>query len=82
MTCYNIKNVEVDFYVPAEKMAIQVSYSLTDDSTYKRETDALLKFAKFTELTQFMIITYNEERTIEQGGVVMKIIPIWKWLLM
>lgn len=78
---YN-KNVEVDFFVPAEKMAIQVSYSLTDDSTYKRETDALLKFAKFTELTQFMIITYNEERTTEQGGVVIEIIPIWKWLLM
>lgn len=75
------KNVEVDFFIPAEKTAIQVSYSLTDDATYKRETDALLKFAKFTELTRLMIITYNEERIVEQNGIVIEVVPIWKWLL-
>lgn len=73
--------MEVDFFIPAEKTAIQVSYSLTDDATYKRETDALLKFAKFAELIRLMIITYNEERIVEQNGIVIEVVPIWKWLL-
>ncbi len=34
---------EVDFYVPEDELAIQVSYSLLDDETRKRETEALSK---------------------------------------
>lgn len=41
---YYNKNVEIDFCIPSAKMAIQVSYSLGDDATYRRETGALEKF--------------------------------------
>ena len=37
---YN-KGIEVDFYVPNEKMAIQVSYSISDSITREREIRAL-----------------------------------------
>ena len=40
---WNSKNAEVDFVVPEEKMAVQVSYSIADADTFKRETDALIK---------------------------------------
>ena len=39
---YN-KGVEVDFYIPEEQWAIQVSYSIKDLETKERETDALIK---------------------------------------
>lgn len=41
---YYNKNEEIDFCIPSAKMAIQVSYSLGDDATYRRETGALEKF--------------------------------------
>lgn len=42
MIFYN-QNVEVDFYVPEDELAIQVSYSIEgSDATEKREVEALL----------------------------------------
>ena len=38
---YN-RNIEVDFFVPDEDMAIQVSESIEDDDTRTREVDALV----------------------------------------
>ena len=35
--------VEVDFYLPDAEKLIQVSYSLQDEETLKRETEALIK---------------------------------------
>lgn len=75
------QNIEVDFYVPTEKMAIQVSYSLKDETTYKREVNALLKISHAFETDKLFIITNDEERIIEEEGKQINVIPIWKWLL-
>lgn len=76
------QNIEVDFYVPTAKMAIQVSYSIKDESTRKRETDALLKLTAALPSEHLLIITYDEEETIRtEDGKEIKVIPIWKWLL-
>lgn len=45
MYYYN-HNIEVDFYVPEEGYAVQVSYSLADEETRKRELSALQEFTK------------------------------------
>lgn len=47
--CYsfNTPKVEVDFYIPAESLAIQVAYSIADRDTRKRETDALLALSDY-----------------------------------
>ena len=44
------QNIEVDFYIPAEKLAVQVSYSLKEETTRKREITALLKMAAVMEV--------------------------------
>lgn len=75
------QNIEVDFYVPTEKMAIQVSYSLKDEATYKREVNALLKISHAFETDKLFIITNDEEGIIEEEGKQINVIPIWKWLL-
>lgn len=47
-------------------MAVQVSYSLKEESTRKRETDALLKIAETQAVETLLVITYDEEETIQK----------------
>ncbi len=77
---YN-KNIEVDFVVPDDGLAIQVAYSLADPTTEKRETDALMKFNAIMPMRQLIIITKDEEMVIGKDGTVINVLPVWKWLL-
>ena len=78
---FYLQNIEVDFYIPAQKLAIQVSYSLKDGATRKREVSALLKIAKVMGADKLLIITWDEEDMIVEDGKKIAVIPIWKWLL-
>ena len=78
---YYLHNIEVDFYVPEENLAIQASYRLSDDSTIKREVDALVKLHKVYPLKKAVIVTRDEETTINKGGLSIEVLPVWKWLL-
>ena len=74
--------VEVDFYVPEKQLAVQACYNLNDtETTRKREVNALLQFAKYTEIKKMLIITKDEENIISENGMEIEVIPIWKWLL-
>ena len=75
------KNIEVDFVVFDEGLAFQVSYSLADPETEKREVDALLKLNKALPMRKLVIITKDEEREIIKNDVTIEVIPVWKWLL-
>ena len=77
---YN-SNVEVDFYVPEEELALQVSYSLADLDTYDRETDALAKLPKVLPCRRRVIVTYDEDGMAKDKYGDIEIIPCWKWLL-
>jgi len=77
---YN-KNVEVDFFIPSEKTAIQVSYSIANADTENREVSALIKLSEKFEIEKLLILTYNEERQIITNGKVIPVTPVWKWLL-
>lgn len=74
-------NCEVDFYIPEDELAIQVSYSLHDEDTRKREVEVLQKFPKHLPCKQRLILTYDEtESIIDQYGSI-EVCPVWKWLL-
>ena len=73
--------IELDFYVPEAKLAIQVCYSLSDTDTFTREMKSLLKAASVLECESLLIITRDEEKTIEVSGRTVNILPVWKWLL-
>ena len=68
---------EIDFIIPKEKLAIQVSYSIKDKTTYSREVPPLVKYAKAHEDWKCLLITYDEEGT-EEG---IPVVPVWKWLM-
>ncbi len=78
---YNDK-VEVDFYVPEDKLAIQASYSITQaDSTFEREVEALKKLPKVLPCARRLILTYDEADTIADDFGTIEVVPLWKWLL-
>ena len=78
---WNSKNAEVDFVVPEEELAVQVSYSMTDADTFKRETDALIKLHSVQPISKMMVVTMEEERIVEKEGFRIELVPLWKWLL-
>lgn len=78
---YN-SNVEVDFYVPEDELAIQVSYSISRDiDTREREVGALQKLPKALACKRRIILTYDEQQIIEDEYGKIEVIPCWKWML-
>ena len=67
---------EIDFIVPDERLAIQVSYSVREDATYSREVSPLVKYARTHQDWRCLLITYDEEG-MEEG---IPVVPVWKWL--
>ena len=77
---YNDK-VEVDFYVPEEELAIQVSYSmLQSPDTFNREVTALKRLPNVLSCRRRLVLTNDESAEIEDEYGKIEIMPVWKWL--
>ncbi|MCQ2975310.1 MAG: ATP-binding protein [Bacteroidales bacterium] len=72
---------EIDFILFDEKIAIQVSYSIQDEQTKKREIKALLDFKNHHKDFDLQIITFDEKLSIKENDIEIKVIPIIEWLL-
>lgn len=80
----NPEGIECDFIVREGlriKEAIQVVYKIDDDKTKQREVKGILACAKEFGLKKGMIITKDYEAEEKIGGIKIKFIPLWKWLL-
>ncbi|MCX6249685.1 MAG: ATP-binding protein [Bacteroidetes bacterium] len=74
---------ECDFITMANKTigeATQVCWELNSDN-YKRETEGLLEAINFCNLSEGLILTYNQEDTLSIQNKKINIIPVWKWLM-
>lgn len=79
---YFESNVEIDFYVPEQNLAIQVCYNALDNlDTKERELNAFAKLRKFIPEAQCLILSNSEEAELDYNGISVKILPMWKWLL-
>ena len=78
---YFNRNIEVDLYVPDEKLAIQASFRMSEEATLEREIKALVALHGLYETQRNLIITYEDEGIMERDGIKIEIIPVWKWLL-
>lgn len=79
---YYNSGVEVDFYIPDDALAIQVSYSISQSSeTFIREVGALRKLPSMLDCKHRMIITYDEETEIKDTYGTIEVVPYWKWAL-
>ena len=69
----------MDFYIPEENMAIQVAYSIDGDAR-EREINNLRKLAKENPGARLMVVTYNEEETIQTEEGKIEVLPFAKQL--
>lgn len=59
---YFARNIEIDFYVPSDQLAIQVSWSmLEDDATRGREIGTFVKLHSFLPSARCLVITHREK---------------------
>ena len=83
--CFYNRHIEVDFLVPLEGYAVQVSYSIYGEGmeeTFERETRALKQLDSFLNLKRMVIVTFDEEGSVSlDNGKQIEVVPVWKWLL-
>ena len=76
---------EVDFIVKKGlkiEQAIQVSTTLSEYKTKQREIDGLLDASQELNVKDLIIITEDDEGEEEIGETKIKLIPLWKWMLL
>jgi predicted AAA+ superfamily ATPase len=61
--------------------AIQVTTNLSTEDLREREVSGLIEAMSSYKLEEGLILTENEQETIEVEGFRITIMPIWKWLL-
>lgn len=75
-------NRETDFVtregVHVESL-IQVCYNMGSEKTRKREVDAIIECAGELGCGNLIIVTNNQEETIERGNYIIKIVPVVKF---
>lgn len=83
-TLYLKNNFECDFLVKEQdkiNQAIQVTYSISDPLTRKREVESLLKAMEHLQLNTGLILTFDETEEIRAGDRNIIVMPAWKWFL-
>lgn len=81
---FNDRSFECDFLVcngNTVKMAIQVSYDISSEKTYKREIGGLVEIAKKTKVQNLLLLTDHEHRDIEVSGFHISIRPVYDYFL-
>lgn len=73
---------EVDFLVTDaathEKRLVQVTWEMSDKATFEREYAALAQARTETGIEDCTIVTWEDERDLDDG---IKVVPVWKWSL-
>ena len=68
--------------MPAEGLALQVCWSLSDSATRARELDALAKLDARSPLKRLVVVTRDEdERVMLPGGRTVEVMPLAQWLM-
>ena len=73
---------EVDFYIPEADMAVQASTNINDSLTLEREVKALVALHGIRPLKKAVIVTRDQEDTIQTSGINIEVMPVYKWILL
>jgi len=60
---------------------IQVSYNLHSPKTYKREISSLVEASEELNCDNILLLTWEDEKIVEEKNKLIIIKPVWKWLL-
>lgn len=76
---------EVDFIAVDNagkpRLAVQACLDLTDEDVLGREIPPLASAARYFAVDEALVVTNNEDRTIECDGVTIRLVPAWRWML-
>ena len=75
-------NRETDFVLREKfqvKQLIQVCYDLTGKKIEKREIDSIMECSGELQCDNLLIITWDQEGTIEKEGKTIRVVPYYKW---
>ncbi len=76
------QNHEVDFYIPSQHLAIQVSQDLNVEETRKRELRSLTELSEERkDQNKLQIVTLADKETITTEGTTVEVLPLYEWLL-
>ena len=81
---YHKGKYECDFIIKTKTKitaAIQVSWSVADVTTLKREINGLMEAMIEHKLKKGIILTDGEISEINFKGKTIEIMPVWKWML-
>ena len=74
--------VDIDLYLSDTNTTVQVAYSMNEGDVYNREVNNLVEFSyRSDKKCKLLIVTYEEERTINLEGKIIEVIPLKKFLL-
>ncbi|MBU2576288.1 MAG: ATP-binding protein [Nanoarchaeota archaeon] len=74
---------ECDFIIKEKEKitrAIQVCYNFNEENQ-EREIAGMLEALKEFKLDQGLILTYKQEDEFKLDGKIIKVLPVWKWLI-
>ncbi|MBB6063056.1 hypothetical protein HNP65_001519 [Thermosipho japonicus] len=79
---YFYEKSECDFIAKKDNLlvAYQVTWELNEKNK-SREIKGILSAAKYLNIDNLNVLTYEQEDTLEIDGKKIKVLPIWKWLL-
>ncbi len=74
---------ECDFIVVENEkiLPVQVTFSIADKKTKKREIEGLVEALKYFDLNEGLILTFDEKDELEVDSYKIKIIPAYEYLL-
>ncbi|MEN3056172.1 MAG: DUF4143 domain-containing protein, partial [Candidatus Methanosuratincola petrocarbonis] len=75
---------EVDFVVrrgTRVEQLIQVTYATARDEIMGREIEALIRASEELSCKSLLVITWDCEGEEDVGGRTVRLVPLWKWLL-
>ncbi|MDR1652629.1 MAG: ATP-binding protein [Prevotellaceae bacterium] len=75
---------EIDFVCRSSNRItelIQVCYDISAAKTLKREISALIEASDELSCQNLTLLTYDREQNIEEQGLKINVVPVWKWFL-
>lgn len=80
---YFKQNHEVDFYarIEGKEYLVNVSYTIEDEKTKKREVDGLLEAMDYFSMNSAYLVTKEQEEIIEADGKKIYVLSLYKYLL-
>lgn len=72
---------EIDFIIESERMALQVTYDMSNEETRNRELAPLAKFQSQHSDWTCLVVTHDDSQTYLYAEQSIRVVPAYQWLL-